>query len=158
VPGPERPTEYLRAAPKLRGYYSTEKPHSGSYEAIYRVLQHAIDDWFKQHAVELGHYGGCLRENFNVDHPVPVSHEELMRGVKAGESRDIKVWKFHLRRGSILDALKALDPKAVAAGGTCPPLPASAQADKKPEKRPEKRKSSHEPAREEEKVLVGSGH
>jgi len=150
--------QYLREAPKLRGYYSTEKPHGGSYKDIYGELQAAIDDWFKHHADALGHYAGCLRENFNVDHPVPVSHEELMRGVKAGESRDVKVWRFHLRRGSILDALKALDPKAVAAGGTCPPLPASAQPDKKPEKRPEKRKSSHEPAREEEKLPVGSRH
>jgi hypothetical protein len=138
--------EYLRQAPKLRGYYSTEKPHGGSYEAIYRVLQNAIDDWFKHHAAEVGHYAGCLRENFNVDHPVPVSHEELMRGVKAGDKRGTK--------GNILDALKALDPKAVAAAGSCPPLPASAQPDKKPAKR----KSSHEPAREEEKVPVGSGH
>jgi hypothetical protein len=150
--------QYLREAPKLRGYYSTDPEHGGSYVSIYVHLQGVIDDWFKHHADELGHYAGCLRENFNVDHPVPVSHEELMRGVKAGESRDIKVWKFHLRRGSILDALQALDPKAVAAGATCPPLPASAQPDKKSEKRPEKRKSSHEPAREEEKVPVGSGH
>jgi len=149
--------QYLREAPKLRGYYSTGE-HGGSYKAIYVALQDAIDRWFKLHAAELGHYAGCLRENFNVDHPVPVSHEELMRGVKAGESRDIKIWKFHLRRGSILDALNALDPKAVAAGGTCPPLPASAQPDKKPEKRPEKRKSSDEATREEEKVPVGSAH
>jgi hypothetical protein len=150
--------QYLREAPKLRGYYSTDPAHGGSYVSIYVVLQNAIDGWFKQHADELGHYAGCLRENFNVDHPVPVSHEELMRGVKAGESRDLKIWKFHLQRGSILDALKALDPKAVAAGGACPALPPSAQPDKKPEKRPEKRKSSHEPAREEEKVPVGPRH
>jgi hypothetical protein len=141
--------QYLREAPKLRGYYSTGR-RGGSYKVIYGQLQAALDDWFKRHADEVGSYAGCLRENFNVDHPVLVSHEELMRGVKAGDPRGGK--------GSILDALKALDPKAVAAGGTCPPLPASAQPDKTPEKHPDKRKSRREGERKEEELPVGGRH
>ena len=141
----EKP-DYLRQAPKLRGYYSTGK-HGGSYESVYKDLQAAIDGWFKIHGDELGHFAGCLRENFNVDHPIPVSHEELMRGVPAGEARG--------NEGTIRDALVALDPGSVAPGGVCPPLPASAQPDKKPEKAPAKKKHGHA-EKEEEKELVGT--
>ena len=77
---------YLQTAQKLRGYYSTGKG-GGMYKKKYKKLQGAIDGWFKTHAAELGPIAASLYANFVVDNPVPVSHEELMRGVVAGEKR-----------------------------------------------------------------------
>src|SRR5207245_2929493 len=62
------------------------------------------------------------------DNPVPVSHEELMRGVAAGQEGAGK--------GSILDALKALHPAAIGSPAAYPPLPASAMPDSKPASKP----------------------
>lgn len=111
---------YLQTAQKLRGYYSTGEG-GGMYKKKYKKLQGAIDGWFKTHAAELGPIAGSLYANFVVDNPVPVSHEELMRGVVAGKKRAGK--------GSILDALKALHPAASTAAH---PLPASATPAAKP--------------------------
>ena len=113
-PGPDADKlKYLRAAPKLRGYYSTGK-HGKQYQSQYLALQDAIDRWFKAHASELGSIAGCLHANFVVNNAVPVSHEELMRGVAAGEERAGK--------GSILDALKALHPATLTSPDACPVL------------------------------------
>ena len=89
-------TEYLNTAPKMRGYYST-KPDLG-YGKRYRDLEDAIKSWFNDHGKELGTYADALRRNFSVV-PVPVEHEELMRGVAGGQARD--------GAGNILDALRA---------------------------------------------------
>jgi hypothetical protein len=90
-------TEYLKAAPKLRGYYST-KPDLG-YGNRYRELERAINSWFSDHGKELGSFADALHRNFTVV-PVPVHHEELMRGVAGGQARE--------GAGNILDALRAL--------------------------------------------------
>ncbi|TMC46130.1 MAG: hypothetical protein E6J25_00765 [Chloroflexi bacterium] len=118
---------YLRNAQKLRGYYSTGKG-GGQYVTAYTTLQGAIDGWFKTNGAELGPWAGGLRANFVVDNPVPVSHEELMRGVAAGQEGAGK--------GSILDALKALHPAAIGSPAAYPPLPASAMPDSKPASKP----------------------
>jgi len=98
---------YLQTAQKLRGYYSQK----GSYVGNYTQLDNAIGDWFKHHAAESGPYAGRLRANFSVV-PVPVTHEELMRGVPAGEARG--------GAGTILDALRTLHSDARPARAKAP--------------------------------------
>jgi hypothetical protein len=89
--------EYLKTAPKLRGYYSVKIDYG--YGKRYRSLDDVIGDWFSVHRAALGPMAAPLRANFTVV-PIPVVHEELMRGVGAGEKRE--------GSGDILDALRAL--------------------------------------------------
>jgi hypothetical protein len=97
---------YLRAAPKLRGYYSD------LYEGKYVALEKTIRDWFKAHASELGSFARCLRANFILKH-VAVQHEEQMRGRKSGSARE----------GGILEALQSLHAKPPASAADCPKMP-----------------------------------
>jgi len=70
---------YLRTAQKLRGYVS-----KGGYEGVYIALDETIRRWFRAHAADLGSFATCLRANYTLAY-VPVAHEELMRGVAAGQ-------------------------------------------------------------------------
>lgn len=90
--------DYLRTAQKLRVYYSP----GGGYQTRSRQLEQALNDWFTKNASKLGKFEAALRANFVVK-PSGVQHEELMRGVGAGQARGKGV-------GGILDALKGLNP------------------------------------------------
>jgi hypothetical protein len=79
---------------KLRGYFS------GDYAKSYKPLVDALDAWFRINKRHLGTYEAKLRANFLVQ-PIALTHEELMRGVKAGTARGTG-------QGNILDALKAM--------------------------------------------------
>lgn len=104
---------YLRTAQKLLGYYSKTPRYRGNYE----VLDGVIQKWFKDHAVELGAFATSLRANFAIVH-IPVGHEELMRGVPAGQARN--------GSGGILDALRKLHPPAAKTAASTPaPAPAA---------------------------------
>jgi hypothetical protein len=85
---------YLRNMQKLRGYYSS------IYADDYKPLVDALDAWFRANKKALGGFEAALRANFVVK-PVALTHEELMRGVKAGTARG-------QGQGNILDALQAL--------------------------------------------------
>jgi hypothetical protein len=119
---------YLKTAPKLRGYYATV---NGQYTNAYRDLNVAICGWFENatHAAELGTMAPRLRTNFSVV-PIPVTHEELMRGVPAGEVR--------AGEGGILDALHALHGDPGKEAKACVP---AAKAKPKPAHKPAEQKS-----------------
>jgi len=146
---------YLQNAPKLRGYYSTGEDNGG-YERRYVDLQNTIKLWFSQHAAELAplDVAGCLYENFFVLNPIPVSHEELMRGVKADQSRN-EAGPGGGDAGTILDALHALHPQFK----TCQALPdlTVPDATKQPSKH-RAREGAHKGAAEEEKTPSAVGH
>jgi hypothetical protein len=108
--------EYLRKAQKLRGYTSDV-----GYEPTYDALNKTIDRWFDEHAGELGPFAPCLRANFTFVH-IGGDHEELMRGVEAGQDR--------AGAGTIRDALQALHPE-MRTTADCPPMPASAPGAKR---------------------------
>jgi len=135
--------EYLvKKSQKLRGYYST----GSAYGAKYKALQTYIDQWFREHEAELAPLGvaGCLHANFSVMNPVSGSHEELMRGTKAGQSRVKEAGKPRENAGSILAAIEALHPDYT----TCPPM---GDLLTKPEEIKPKAKAKPEGAVEEEK-------
>jgi len=117
---------YLKTSPKLRGYYSTVK---GSYVKAYQDLNGAICDWFGANAPQLGTVAPRLRANFAVV-PIPVTHEELMRGVPAGEVR--------AGEGGILDALRALHGDSAKEAEACAP---ATKAKPKPAQKPAAHKS-----------------
>jgi hypothetical protein len=98
---------YLHSAQKLRGYYS-----NAGYKPAYDELEGAVVAWFNTHASELGQFAPCLRANFTFMH-LPVSHEELMRGVGSGQDRS----------GGILDALRSLHQPQMTTTADCPPMP-----------------------------------
>jgi hypothetical protein len=85
---------YLRDMQKLRGYFSS------GYADDYKPLVDELNAWFRTNRRRLGTHEAKLRANFEVK-PVDLTHEELMRGVKAGTARA-------KGEGNILDALKAL--------------------------------------------------
>jgi hypothetical protein len=85
---------YLRDMQKLRGYFSP------IYADDYKPLLDELAVWFRTNKRHLGKHEAKLRANFEVK-PVALTHEELMRGVKAGTARG-------QGQGNILDALKAL--------------------------------------------------
>jgi len=118
---------YLQTAPKLRGYYATV---DGSYVDQYRALNRTIRNWFTAHAAQLGAFAPCLRANFTIV-GVPVVHEELMRGVRAGQARG--------GRGGILDALHSLHPPRATA---CPTVPAAEAGTPAPAKRPHRKRAA----------------
>jgi hypothetical protein len=144
----ERRDYLAKKSQKLRGYYST----GSTYEKKYKELQIAIDQWFTDHMAELTPLGvaGCLHANFSVMNSVTGSHEELMRGIKAGKSRVKEAGKPRKNAGSILAALEALDPDYT----TCPPLGDLM----KPEEKKPKAKAKHKGTVEEEKKLAAVGH
>jgi hypothetical protein len=84
----------LKGMQKLRGYFS------GLYADDYKPLIDELSSWFRTNAKKLGEFEADVRANFVVK-PVGLTHEELMRGVKAGTARG-------KGEGNILDALKAL--------------------------------------------------
>lgn len=92
--------KYLREAQKLRSYAT-----GGAYATRNDALRTAIDNWFKANRSKLGKLEADLRANFvvvniNDKRKVPLQHEEMMRGAKAGKAR--------AGAGYILDALKGL--------------------------------------------------
>ena len=102
---------YLRDAQKLRGYTTN------SYISAYIALDDHIAEWFRNNKRKLGPWAACLRANYTLDF-VGVSHEELMRGSRAGQPRPAGT-------GTILDAIKGLHPPAYGSPGACPPIPKS---------------------------------
>ena len=104
--------EYLRKAPKLRGFFSS------GYHDWYKQLDGDIANWFgeESHAKQLGKIAGCLRANFKNTPAVGLEHEELMRGGKAGKDRDTG-------RGGILEAIGALHSPELDSVDRCPPMP-----------------------------------
>jgi hypothetical protein len=110
-PDDKKKLEYLRTAPKLRGFFTS------IYHAAYKELDDDIADWFDEgkHAKKLGKIAGCLRANFK-NTPVALEHEELMRGAKAGKDRE-------KGKGGILEAIGALHPPAIDSVDKCPPMP-----------------------------------
>jgi len=143
--------KYLRGAPKLRGYYSTDVKHKGrfggSYANNYKELQRTIDEWFKANAAGVGPVVACWHANYVVNIAVPVAHEELMRGVSAEADRG-------KGEGSILDALKALHRNTLDVD-SCPPLPDAAKPSQHTKRHPRKDHSTS--SLEEEKKLVHAG-
>ena len=91
---PDQAETYLKRAQKLRGYFSSD------YRGNYKPLVDAIDAWFKTNGAKLGKYEAAVRANFVVK-PVALTHEELMRGTKAGTARAKNT-------GGIYDALTGL--------------------------------------------------
>jgi hypothetical protein len=85
---------YLKNMQKLRGYFSS------LYADDYKPLLDELTAWFRANRRHLGTYEATLRANFDV-RPVDLTHEELMRGVKAGTARGKGA-------GNILNALKGL--------------------------------------------------
>ena len=139
--------DHLAKSQKLRGYYSTGSTYGKKYEA----LQIYIDQWFTDHAAELAPLGvaGCLHANFSVMNPVSGSHEELMRGTKAGQSRTKEAGQPRENAGSILAALEALNPDYKA---SCPSVGELMKAEET------KPKAKHKATVEEEKTPAAVGH
>jgi hypothetical protein len=119
--------EYLRSAPKLRGYYS------GLYASNYAALEKTIRDWFKAHASELGPFARCLRANFMLEH-VAVQHEEQMRGLRSGSSQE----------GGILEALQSLHSKPPTSAADCPKMPEELEEEARQRKLEEQRRKREE--------------
>jgi hypothetical protein len=101
--------EYLRTAPKLRGYCTD------AYIGAYIQLDDAIAAWFAKHKRKLGAWAPCLRANYAFEY-VDVDHEELMRGSAAGAPRPAG-------GGTIRDAIKGLHRGPLASTAACPPIP-----------------------------------
>jgi hypothetical protein len=102
--------DYLRTAPKLRGFYSDD-----GYKPKYVELDNDIRAWFKDNAKALGPFAAALRANFTIKH-FAVGHEELMRGEKIGNKRAAGT-------GGIVEAIQSLHPPELKTPADAPPMP-----------------------------------
>ena len=100
---------HLQSAQKLRGFTT------GYYIDQYIALDQFIEAWFARNKRKLGPWAPCLRENYALDY-VPVDHEELMRGSRAGSPRAAGT-------GTILQAIRDLHPPRYGSAAACPPMP-----------------------------------
>lgn len=133
--------KYLETSQKLLAF------HSVDYD--FTDLEKAINHWFEKHAAELkplGPLANCLCANFSVV-GLPVHHEELMRGVPAGQKRDAG-------SGGILAALRALHPHPTTAAA-CPP---PATRPKPPDKPGRKHRKHHAAPKAGGRQQAGAAH